>query len=273
MVIGIGRGDSALAYLGRAPARLKWFESYLKQLRAYLAGGEIGFEAFNIPDEAAPPLDRLSLAKNPGASSLSWAGRDESDEPKVPVEVTATGPRVIGIAARQADRVMLAVGADPRRIAWGIETAREAARRAGRDAGSLSFGAHVNVICNDDPAVARELARPSTVAFARFSTMYGEAVGPVDYSQAAVFRRLRDHYGMNKHGWKTGRHVAALADDFIDRYAIAGPPEHCAERLAELRELGVTKFVIIGPNFDTSAPETEASAAQFAGEALPLLRR
>ncbi|MYB35823.1 MAG: LLM class flavin-dependent oxidoreductase [Gammaproteobacteria bacterium] len=29
MVLGIGRGDSALAHLGRAPARLGWFERYL----------------------------------------------------------------------------------------------------------------------------------------------------------------------------------------------------------------------------------------------------
>ena len=30
MVLGIGRGDSALAYLGRSPARLGYFEQYLQ---------------------------------------------------------------------------------------------------------------------------------------------------------------------------------------------------------------------------------------------------
>ena len=30
-VLGIGRGDSALAHLGRGPARLKQFETYLRQ--------------------------------------------------------------------------------------------------------------------------------------------------------------------------------------------------------------------------------------------------
>ncbi len=39
MVLGIGRGDSALAHLGRAPAKLKWFENYLVALQAYLRGG------------------------------------------------------------------------------------------------------------------------------------------------------------------------------------------------------------------------------------------
>ena len=31
MVLGIGRGDSALAHLGRAPARLAWFEHYSRR--------------------------------------------------------------------------------------------------------------------------------------------------------------------------------------------------------------------------------------------------
>ena len=42
---------------------------------------------------------------------------------KVPVEVAATGPKVIGIAVVHADRVMFAIGADPERIAWGMEVA------------------------------------------------------------------------------------------------------------------------------------------------------
>src|ERR1700748_171231 len=43
-VLGIGRGDSALAHLGRAPARLRQFERYLVQLQAYLRGDSVPFE-------------------------------------------------------------------------------------------------------------------------------------------------------------------------------------------------------------------------------------
>jgi alkanesulfonate monooxygenase SsuD/methylene tetrahydromethanopterin reductase-like flavin-dependent oxidoreductase (luciferase family) len=42
-VLGIGRGDSALAHLGRAPARLPSFERYLRQVRAYLHGESVPF--------------------------------------------------------------------------------------------------------------------------------------------------------------------------------------------------------------------------------------
>ena len=271
MVLGIGRGDSSLAHLGRAPARLGWFERYLEQLQAYLSGGEVAFGGAGIPDEAAPPVDRLALAKAPDASSIRWVA-DDLGEPKVPVEVAATGPRVIGIAARHADRVMLAVGADPRRIAWGIETAREAAREAGRDPDTLSFGAYVNVVCDDDAAVGRELGRPSTGLFARFSAMYGQVAGPTDEGQRDVFRELHNRYDMNLHGQEGGHQITALTDDFIDGYAIVGAPRYCADRLMELGDLGVSKFGIIGPNFARVDPEAERAAARFTDDVLPLLR-
>ncbi len=271
MVVGIGRGDSALAHLGRAPARLNWFENYLEQLQSYLSGGEVDFQGVGIPDDAAPLVDILTLAKKPEASSIRWVG-NQADEPKVPVEVAATGPRVISIAARHADRVMLAVGADPRRIAWGIETAREAARQAGRDPETLSFGAYVNVVCDEDAAAGRELSRPSTGLFARFSAMYGEVAGPTDEEQDGVFRELHNSYDMNLHGQEGGQQTTALTDDFIDGYAVVGVPGYCADRLIELEELGVTKFGIVGPNFATRTAAAEASAARFTADVLPLLR-
>lgn len=268
MVLGIGRGDSALAHLGRAPARLGWFENYLVNLQAYLRGDEVAFENTGIPDEAAPPADKLGLAHGPPASAIRWIG----DGSKIPVEVAATGPKVIGIAARQAERVMLAVGADPKRVAWGMETARRAAAEAGRDPESLQFGAYVNVVCCDDPAVGRELGRAATGLFARFSVMYGEIAGPADEHQAEVFHKLHDSYDMTAHGRPGGQQTTVLTDEFIDGYAIIGGPEHCAARLAALVDLGIDKFQINGPNFLAPNPQARQAAARFTEDVLPRLR-
>ena len=49
--------------------------------------------------------------------------------PKVPVDVAASGPKVIALGATLGDRVTFAVGADPERIAWALETARAARGR------------------------------------------------------------------------------------------------------------------------------------------------
>ena len=149
MVLGIGRGDSALAYLGHAPGRLKWFENYLINLQAYLRGDEVPFEQTGVFDETAPLLETLGLADAPTTSVIHWA----KGIPKPPVEVAATGAKVIGMSARHADRIMFALGADPKRIIWGIETAQAVAREAGRDPEALQFGAYVNVVSHDDRVV------------------------------------------------------------------------------------------------------------------------
>ena len=128
-VLGIGRGDSALAHLGRAPARVAVLERYLAELQAYLRGEALPFERVSFDERAAPPVASLGLADAPKASKLHSLPRDLA---KVPVEVACTGPRVISAAARHADGVLLAVGADPARIAWGIAQTRDAARAARR---------------------------------------------------------------------------------------------------------------------------------------------
>jgi len=268
MVVGIGRGDSALAYLGRAPARLKWFEQYLANLQTYLRGDEVSFDATGIPDSVAPPVDNLGLADAPTASAITWAG----GMAKVPVEVSATGEKVIGISARHADRVMLALGAERKRLLWGIEVARRAATDAGRDPDSVGLGAYVNIVCHDDQDVARELARAGTGLFARFSVMHGSVSGPADEAQQQVFEDLHDRYDMHAHGQRGGSQTTALTNEFMDRFAIIGPVDHCVERLGELIELGVDKFAVTGPNFNVRSPQGRDAAAQFTEGVLPALR-
>jgi 5,10-methylenetetrahydromethanopterin reductase len=268
MVLGIGRGDSALAHLGHAPARLKWFEQYLVNLQAYLRGDEVPFDSTGIPDDVAPPLANLKLAGAPSASAIGWAGRG----PKAPVEVAATGKRVIGIAARQADRIMFALGADRKRLAWGIEVARKAAAEAERDPDSLAFGAYVNVVCHDDLSIARDIGRAGTGLFARFSVMHGEISGPADAGQTQVFRDIHERYDMNAHGQQGGRQTTALTDEFMDTFAVLGGVEHCTGRLQELIQLGIDKFAVSGPGFDARSPEALAAASQFTAEVIPALR-
>src|SRR6266566_5090554 len=96
-VLGIGRGDSALAHLGRAPASVATFERYLAVLQAYLRGEEVEFDDLGFHEGVAPPVDTLGLANAPRSSCLHFL---PADLPKVPVEVAATGPRVLATAAR-----------------------------------------------------------------------------------------------------------------------------------------------------------------------------
>jgi 5,10-methylenetetrahydromethanopterin reductase len=264
--LAIGRGDSALAHLGRAPARVGDLERYLAAVQAYLRGDEIPFEQLDFGEGIAPPVHELELAATAGTSTISWLpGR----RPKVPVEVAATGPKVIAVAARHADRILFALGASAERLRWGIETARLARVAAGLDPDTLDYGAYINVVCHPDRAVARDLARGGLSTFARFSVMHGDVVGPADDGQRRVFQQLHDSYDMRSHTRADSEQARALTDDFVDAYAVVGPAGHCLDRLAELSELGLTKLIAIGAGLGTDGDAATEAHHRFVTEVLP----
>lgn len=248
-VLGIGRGDSALAHLGRAPARLNQFERYLRQLRVYLDGASVAFRDIAIADADAPVVGDLDLADSPADSRIAWI----EDVPRVPIEVAATGPKVIAMAALQGDRVMFTVGAEPQRVAWGIDVARQARAGAGLDPDGVKYGAYINLACHPDIAVARGLVRGGLTTFARFSVMHGQIAGPVTTSQREVLDALHDSYDMRAHTRGDSRQATKLTDEFIDRFAVVGTPQQCIARLRELASLGLDKFILSGLSGDAAA--------------------
>jgi len=266
-VLGIGRGDSALAHIGHSPGRLAWFEQYLESVCAYCRGEEVPFDQVSIPDHIAPPVADLNLADTPDASRIRWArGIDP-----VPVEVSATGKRVIEASARYANRVMFAVGAQPERVAWGIETAIRAAEAAGRDPSELSFGAYVNVVCHDDVATARRIGLGASSLFIRFSAMHGKVNGPADETQRKVFEAVHANYDMNHHSRGSGSQTTVITDEFLDSFAVLGSTDHCVDRLGALVELGVDKFSIAGASFASRDPDSAEAGLRFTDEVIPLL--
>jgi len=258
MVLGIGRGDSALAHLGRAPARLAAFERYVAVLQRYLRGEGVPFDDIPMSDQVAVPLASLELADHPTDSRIRWI---KGDLPKVPVEVAATGPRVIELAGRLADRIMFTLGAVPERLLWGMELGRAAGVGAGRAPERIAMGAYVNLVCHPDRAVARDLVRGGLTTFARFSVMHGEVSGPADDASRKVLQRLHDGYDMRAHTRADSVQATLLDDAFVDRFAIAGPPDYCLERLQALANLGLDKVVISGPTAGSDPTQAQRAVA------------
>jgi 5,10-methylenetetrahydromethanopterin reductase len=259
--LGIGRGDSALAHVGRAPAGVGPFERYLSAVQTYLRGEGVAFADVAEHATIAAPVDSLGLADSPTTSALHWLPRSL---PKVPVEVAATGPRVIEAAARHAERVMFGLTADLDRLRWGMDVARAAA--GSRD---LAFGAYVNVVCHPDPEIGRDLVRGGLSTFARFSVMHGTVSGPATEEQRAVLGAVHDRYDMTSHTQTGSDQADALTPAFIDRAAIVGPPEVCIARLQELAAAGIDKVAVIGPSLGADPAEARVASRLFAAEVLP----
>jgi 5,10-methylenetetrahydromethanopterin reductase len=264
-MLGIGRGDSALAHLGQAPARSGDLEDYVRLLRRYLRKETIPFgEIARYVHGGARALDALGLAGAPDGSQLRWLPSDLA----VPhVEVAASGPRTIRFGASEADGVMLAVGADEERLDWATQLARQS--------GAKQVTAFVNVVAHPDADQARAMGRAMVAAFARFSVMEGRAKSPMDLASARELSALRDSYDMRQHGAGGGsspRHATVLSDGFIDRFGIVGDPAHCLARLRAVIGLGVDRLVIVGPTSQGSREAVAVSRNAFAEEVLPSLR-
>lgn len=249
-VLGIARGDSALAYLGRKPLPLADFRRGLEEIQAYLRGDVVDQQGY--------------------ASKLEWLAA--AKVAKVPVSVAATGPKVIEIAAQLAERVTFSLGARADRLEWAVQHARAARKAAGLDPASLSCGAYVNAVAHPDLDTARELVRGRLGVYARFSTMHSNAMDTLAEEDRDVVERLAANYDMKAHATAGARHAAALDDEFVDRFGIVGPSDHVAARLRELEALGLDHVVIVGHGRDVDPKTLEESSHRMGQEVFPLVR-
>jgi len=265
-VLGIGRGDSSLAYLGLAPASPAAFEHYLIRLQGYLRGEDVSFEIESDGSGVAADSSTLGMAGRPQASRIRWIAALGSKVAKVPVDVAASGPRVIGIAMRHADRVTFAVGADPDRMRWAIAESRKEPEHP------VQLGAYVPVVVNPDRDTARTLISGGVGSFARFSVMHGRVQGPVDAPGRAVLEAVHESYDMNLHFTHGSPQSARLTSEVIDAFGIAGPVGHCIERLRTLIDLGITKLVLLGGGTGMDSDARALSHTLLTEEVLPALR-
>src|ERR687897_3228115 len=109
MVMGIGRGDSAVRYIGDKPVRVAEFERRCAMVKEFMNGREVEW--------------------NDKQLKLAWV---RPELPEIPMWVAGYGPKALAVAGRVGDGVIIQL-ADPVIIEWIMDTARKSAEEAGRD--------------------------------------------------------------------------------------------------------------------------------------------
>jgi 5,10-methylenetetrahydromethanopterin reductase len=265
-VLGIGRGDSALAHLGLAPAPVAVFERYLERLQGYLRGDEVAFDVeADGQGGAVRSSETLGMAGGPSSSRLRWL---RPTQPKVPVDVAATGPKVIAAGARHAERVTFAVGVAPARVEWAIGQARAAAGDR-----EVELGAYVPVLVHDDRDLARKMISGAVGSYARFSVMHGTVAGPVESdAQRERLEAVHDAYDMGSHFSDGSPQSQQLDEGVIDAFGIAGPAGYCVERMLELVSLGIRRIFVMGGAIGLDRDDAAAARHRLVTEVLPAVR-
>jgi 5,10-methylenetetrahydromethanopterin reductase len=239
--LGIGRGDSSLAYIGLAPVPVGRFITYCEKVQAYLRLEEVPFGTEF--DEGVKSAESLHLGGRPSGSQLRWWRHAKIGKPGL--EIAASGPRVIAKAALVADKINFAVGSSPERVKWAIDVAEEARAASGLDLPPIEYSILVGVAVDEDPAKARALVAESMLAgLVRFNVMHGTVVGPVSPELEKELLQLHASYDMNRHG-RPGRQTDLVSDTLMDTFAIAGDPEYCIRRITEIAALGITHMDIV----------------------------
>jgi len=223
MVMGVGRGDSAVRFIGREPMKVAEFERSLAMIKDFMNGREVNWNDRDL--------------------QLKWV---RPELPEIPMWVAGYGPKALGVAGRVGDGVIIQL-ADPEIIAWIMATARRAAEEAGRDPSQLKciVGAPSHV--TDDIADAREQVRwfPAMVSnhVQDLVDRYG-ADGSVIPKALTDFIEARKFYDYNDHSRVGAKHGEFVTDEICDRFCVIGNKEQICAKLRELEGVGVDQFNI-----------------------------
>ena len=255
MSLGIGRGDSSLAHIGRTPASVSALEAYVIRLQTYLRGEPVDRDGF------ASRLHALA------AQSLPQFNQ------RFLLDIAGTGKRVIALAAQHADGLTLGVGANAERIGAKVREAEVALAAAGRSRREFTISAYVNVAVNDRIDVARDTVRGSVAVTARFSGMHGGAASDgLDPDGRRAVLALADGYDMAHHGSSAAAHARALPDDFIDGFAAIGDATRVTQRLRAIAASGVDRIVLIAGSLAVAPELIAQSIGAISTQVLPALR-
>jgi probable F420-dependent oxidoreductase len=236
MQLGIGRGDSSRRVLGKKPVSWSQLETAVNIFRDLTAGRE-------VPYDGQP-------------TRLSWA------EGSPPVWIAGYGPKVLHMAGRVADGIILQF-ADPDLIAWCLGFVNEGARASGRDPHQIEVMAAAPVWVSQDLKVARVRWFPALVSNHVMDLI--RQYKPEDLPTALTsFVRDRGGYDYQHHCVVNSENADFVSDEVVDRFCLVGPVHAHLEKLHALAQAGVTQF-----NLYLMCGEEEQTLEIYQREILP----
>lgn len=241
--LGLGSGDSALRSLGLRSSSVGEMEDGVRIISELTAGGSADF------------------ASSPGA--LGWARR------RVPILLTAEGPRMLELAGEVADGVILGGGVDTgslRRMTAAVAAGRERAGRRHRDVETWSF-VKLGLGATRDEAL--EPIKNSLAAAANHAFRGGFEGKDVLVELVPAIRALRAAYAYADHDQHGGANDAltdrfGLTDWLAGRFAVAGTATDCIDQLRRIADTGVDG-VLITALLDDPVPFLEEFSSTVLG--------
>jgi 5,10-methylenetetrahydromethanopterin reductase len=246
-LFGIGAGDSAAHTAAARPARVADIEEYLLAVRGLLRGEPVTYRGSEL--------------------------RMFSEPRHVPIYLAAAGPKMLRMAGRVADGVIIGSGVLPEVIEHTLGLIREGAESAGRALSDLDLWWLCGARVADSRAEAEEqmLSLSAALVNAHGQVTLGGKLIPDDVLDEA--RHLVDHYDFDahiKHGQAPNadllRSLPKLREHASRRYVIGGTPDECVTQLRTAAEAGANQFW-----WTVSFPDKMAFVKTFSAEVMSRL--
>lgn len=225
VVYGIGSGDSALRNIGLPAGRVAEVGEFARAVKRLCAGQEITWQGAH--------------------AAVRWAAFD------LPVFVAAEGPRMQHLAGQVADGVLLSNALDPAVLASARRQLAAGAESAGRSADEVEVWCMAAMCFAETEAAATWRLRALLAGTANHVYRFHTDGKDVPEELRGAIATLQERYDSRHHASPaTGEHNARLVEELglveflAARSVIAGPPERCAERIAELAALGVRNVLV-----------------------------
>ncbi len=221
MVMGIGRGDSARRDIGQKPVSVAEFEAACRMMRDLMNGRSVEWNDTEI--------------------ELQWAaGRAE-----IPLYVAGYGPKVLAIAGRVADGVIVQV-ADPDIVEWIVGQVRRSAEEAGRDPSEVKVMCCAPALVSDDLVDSCEQVRwfPAMVSNHLFPVLSMHDPAGLPPALTDFVSRMANGGSYAEHSRAGAGHGEQITDEACGRFCILGPPEAHIEKLRILEAAGVDQWNI-----------------------------
>ncbi|MGE0613867.1 MAG: LLM class flavin-dependent oxidoreductase [Hyphomicrobiales bacterium] len=227
-ILGISVGDSALKTLGLKRSTVAALELTMGRIRQLLSGETVRFS-----DETTATLGYKSAFP-------------------LPIYIASTGPRMLDLAGRIADGVILMNGVAPDLIEAAISLVRNGAREAGRRPEDVKTVVWAACHASNDRSASFDAVKYN-VARAILRPMPGQ----VDALAEATAKQIEKRYDYAQHGSAEADFAALVPDELVPRYAFAGSVDEVATQLEALREIGVDEVALAVPRSGRAAPRDE----------------
>lgn len=221
-VCGMGRGDSALRYIGRNPTTLETTAAATRTIKDLVAGRSVEYNGKTL--------------------QIPWI----KDGSELPVWMAAYGPKALASTGANYDGFILQL-ADPQILEWTAAAVRKAAADAGRDPSDLTVCVSAPAYVGEDLAHQRDQVRwfGGMVGnhVADLVARYGEDGSRVPQA-LTDYIKAREGYDYAHHGKAGNPTTDFVPDEIIDRFCLLGDAANHVERIKELESLGVDQFAL-----------------------------